>query len=347
MVDSARTGQRDDTRAASRDNGQTTVWSTDGIPLRERFSYWREVVCNAAAGLFGTPTEAPPGVFSARASFRNCGPFRFAVAEANTNYRTARTRREVANTPSDHYAIYLQLSGETVSFRGEEAIQLYAGDIGFCSPQPFRAEHGGRCEIAMVPAAIMERRAPWLRSRPHRKLASNARFAGHLRLHMIEFVDDVAPLGVTETSLLAESLCNLWALAAADGIPSGRLEPELQLEALLAFCRENLHDAELAPQQAADHLGISVRTLHSRFQQIGQTFGHWLLEHRLQGCSNALRDPKQQTLNISEVAYRWGFNDLSYFNKAFRAHFDMTPSEWRNSSKSGSLRERSDMRRWR
>ena len=333
MVDSARAGQCDDTTAASRDNGQTRILSTDGVPLRERFSYWREAVCNATAGLFGTPTEAPPGVFSARAALRSCGPFRFAVAEAKTSYRIARTHRDVANTPSDHYAIYLQLSGETVSFRGEEAIQLYAGDIGFCAPRPYRAVHGGRCAIAMVPRAMMERRAPWLRGRPHRKLASNARFANHLRLHMMEFVDDVAPLGETETSLLADSLCNLWALAAAEGIPSTRLEPELQIEALLAFCRENLHDADLSPQQAADHLGISVRTLHSRFRQIGLTFGHWLLENRLQGCSNALRDPNQQTLNISEVAYWWGFNDLSYFNKAFRAHFDMTPREWRNGPK--------------
>lgn len=333
MVDSAKAGQCDDTTAASRDNGQTRILSTDGVPLRERFSYWREVVCNATAGLFGTPTEAPPGVFSARAAFRSCGPFRFAVAEAKTSYRIARTHRDVANTSSDLYAIYLQLSGETVSFRGEEAIQLNAGDIGFCAPQPYRAVHGGRCAIAMVPRAMMERRAPWLRGRPHRKLASNARFANHLRLHMMEFVDDVAPLGETETSLLADSLCNLWALAAAEGIPSTRLQPELQIEALLAFCRENLHDADLSPQQAADHLGISVRTLHSRFRQIGQTFGHWLLENRLRGCSNALRDPNQQTLNISEVAYWWGFNDLSYFNKAFRAQFDMTPREWRNGPK--------------
>jgi AraC-like DNA-binding protein len=330
MVDGARAGQCDDTTTAARGDGQTRIWSTDQVPLRERFSYWREVVCNATAGLFGTPTEASPGVFSAHVAFRSCGPFRFMVAEAKTNYWVARTHRDVARAPSDYYAIYLQLSGETISFRGEEFIQLHAGDIGFCAPQAYRAEHGGRCAIAMVPGAMIERRAPWLRGRPHRKLASNARFANHLRLHMMEFVDDVAPLGATETSLLAESLCNLWALAAADGIPSRRLEPELQIEALLAFCRENLHDADLSPQQAADHLGISVRTLHSRFRQIGQTFGHWLLENRLRGCGNALRDPNQRTLNISEVAYRWGFNDLSYFNRAFRAHFDMTPGEWRN-----------------
>ena len=33
---------------------------------------------------------------------------------------------------------------------------------------------------------------------------------------------------------------------------------------------------------------------------------------------------------ISEIAYRWGFNDLSHFNKAFRERFGRTPGEWRN-----------------
>jgi AraC-like DNA-binding protein len=98
---------------------------------------------------------------------------------------------------------------------------------------------------------------------------------------------------------------------------------------LLAYCRQHLHDADLTPQRAADHLGISVRTLHSRFRQTGHTFSRWLLDNRLEGCSVALRDPNQRALNISDVAYRWGFNDLSHFNKAFRSRFDTTPGEWR------------------
>jgi len=44
----------------------------------------------------------------------------------------------------------------------------------------------------------------------------------------------------------------------------------------------------------------------------------------------ALRDRNQRDLNISEIAYRWGCNDLSHFNKAFRVRYDQTPREWRN-----------------
>ena len=49
-----------------------------------------------------------------------------------------------------------------------------------------------------------------------------------------------------------------------------------------------------------------------------------------EACRTALRDENQRGFNISDIAYRWGFNDLSHFNKVFRARFDQTPREWRN-----------------
>ncbi len=311
-------------RAAT--GSRVEIWSTELAPARERVVYWRE----GMRLLFGLSAQASPGPdFSARAVVRSSGPFRFLVSET-APCQAARSRRDLSNAGADHYSIYLQLDGRTVSARGEEIIELDAGDIGFCDGRrPFQARFAGRCAVALVPRAMIEQRAPWLRNRPHLKVASNGRFAENLRLHMSELTAENSALSESETSLLADSLCNLVALAAADGIPSRRLQPELQIEALLAFCRQNLHDADLTPQRAADHLGISLRTLHSRFHQIGQTFGHWLLDSRLQGCGAALRDPNQRALNISEVAYRWGFNDLSHFNKAFRAQFGMTPGEWR------------------
>lgn len=314
------------------------VWSTGDGPDDDTVAYWRERVRIATGGLFDISAEAEvDDRFSARAALRRSGPFSFLAAESTAPLPVVRSRRDLDNAPIDSFSIYLQLAGRTVSFRGEESIELEAGDIGFCDARqrlPFRAHYGhgngGRCAIATVPRAMIEQRAPWLHHRPHRKLAAGQRFADHLGRHMTELM--AGPLGATETSLLADSLCNLVALAAAGDLPASRLEPELQMEALFAFCRQHLHDADLSPQDAADHLGISVRTLHQRFRQTGLSFGRWLLEQRLQGCSVALRDPRQRPRNVSQIAYAWGFNDLSYFNRAFRQRFDATPRDWREST---------------
>jgi AraC-like DNA-binding protein len=306
---------------------QVEIWSTDPAGPGERVSSWREQV----GLLFGVSVDAPDeSNFAARAVVRNSSPYRFLVSEL-TALNTVRSRRDLSNSAADHFSIYLQLKGQTVSARGDEIIVLNPGDIGFCDGRrPVRATLGGKCAMAVMPRAMIERRAPWLRNRPHLKLAPDARFSGNLRMHMAELTSCESSLSRAETGLLADSLCNLIALAAAEGMPTKRLQPELQIEALLAYCREHLHDTGLTPQRAADHLGISVRTLHSRFRQIGQTFGRWLLHNRLEGCSVALRDPNQRALNISDVAFRWGFNDLSYFNRAFRSRFDITPGEWRH-----------------
>lgn len=179
----------------------------------------------------------------------------------------------------------------------------------------------------MLPRSLIEARAPWLRRRPLFKLASNSVYVDLTRRHLLQLTADDLTDG--ELSLLTENLCNLLALLDHTDIPINRVQPELQLEALLDFCRRNLHDPALSPDFVATQFGISTRTLHLRFEKLEQTFGRWLLDARLEAASTALRNPGQYTCSISEIAYSCGFNDLSYFNKSFRTRFGVSPSEWR------------------
>jgi len=330
MIESAAAQMRAAETSASA--AHVDIWSTGTVLAREKVSYWRESVCSA---VFGISVETTPEQFSARITARNVGPLRFAISES-TGYQIARNRRDIDARPSDHYSIYLQLGGKTVSSMNDETFTFDANDIGiYDGRQPFRAMHGGRRAIAVMPRTMLERRAPWLTRQPHQKLSANSPFVELARHHLIALTDPDASLTETAMSMLSENLCNLVALASAEKTETDRLQPELQMEAILAFCGQHLHDAELSPQRVADQLGMSVRTLHWRFKQMGQTFGRWVRENRLDGCAVALRDPNQRSFNISQVAYNWGFNDLSHFNKAFRARFDMTPREWRHEPRGG------------
>jgi AraC-like DNA-binding protein len=329
MVDSATATDKQPAEPLASAKAQVDIWSTDGALARERFSYWRDAVTSA---VFGISIEATPEHFSARIRGRTCGPFRFAISES-TGYEITRGRREIESAPADHCSIYLQLSGQTHSQLNGESVTFMPNDMGIYDGRwPFRAAHSGRRAIAVLPRAMIDRRAPWLRRRRPLRLAADAPFVDLARGHLLQLIAADSALSETAINVLTDNLCNLIALATADGIGPSRLPSELQIEALLAFCRQNLHDCELSPQLVATRFGISIRTLHARFRQIGQTFGRWVLDHRLDACAVALRDHNQRDLNISEIAYRWGFNDLSYFNKAFRARFDKKPSEWRNES---------------
>jgi AraC-like DNA-binding protein len=324
LAESANRGLTDHVGIAK---AQVDIWSTDTARARERFSYWRESVCRA---VFNISIEAPPERFSASIASRSFGPMRFATSECS-GYQIVRNRRDIESAPADHYSVYLQVHGQARISQGDNTFTFRPNDIAITDGRlPFHADlsGAGRRAIAVIPRKMIIQRAPWLSS--FRKLSANSPFVDLAGRHLLELTAVGSKLSESATALLSENLCNLLALASAPRLEPTRLRPELQIEALLAFCRQHLHDPELSPRLVAHHLGISVRTLHLRFKQIGQTFGRWVLESRLAACSIALRDHNQHSLNISEIAYRWGFNDLSHFNKVFRARYDQTPREWRN-----------------
>ena len=302
------------------------TWTTDTVNERERFSFWREMICNT---LFSISPEAPGSRFSARLAVRTAGPLRFAMCES-TRYEIIRTQRDIAHAPADLYTVYLQRRGRTVISQCGETIAFHRNDIVLSDcRQPYRASlsDDGCRAVALVPRTMIDWRAPWLRHRPVIKLDSSSPFADLARRHFMHLVSN--DLNEIETNLLTDNLCNLLALASATDIKLDRMRPQLQIQTMIAYCRRNLHNPELSPQLVAAYCGISVRTLHLRFATLGQTFGSWLLETRLEACASALRQPDQQTRNISEIAYIHGFNDLSHFNKSFRARFGMTPREYR------------------
>lgn len=61
-------------------------------------------------------------------------------------------------------------------------------------------------------------------------------------------------------------------------------------------------------------------------QMTGQTFIIFLREYRLNASAEALLTTEDTILSISEQC---GFENLSYFNREFKAHFGMTPREYR------------------
>ena len=108
--------------------------------------------------------------------------------------------------------------------------------------------------------------------------------------------------------------------------------PEVTTEASprLAEIREHLRlhhsDPGLTPTKTAEALQISVRYLHKLMIGSGRSFRQELTRLRLDACRTALADPFYSDETIAEIAYGAGFNDLSQFNRHFRAAFRIPPS---------------------
>jgi len=99
-----------------------------------------------------------------------------------------------------------------------------------------------------------------------------------------------------------------------------------------AFVRNNLRNPALDPDLIARNCGISIRYLHELFRDTNQTLGAWIRDQRLDACRAALID-RSITQSVGEIAYHWGFGDQAQFSRAFKAHYGLSPKEFRDEAR--------------
>ncbi len=99
---------------------------------------------------------------------------------------------------------------------------------------------------------------------------------------------------------------------------------------------ENLASHRLSVAAVAKRQGITPRYVHLLFEAEGTTFSQFVLGRRLVLAHRLLADPRHDGKTITEIAYEAGFGDLSYFNRVFRRHFGITPSDARRDPSEGT-----------
>lgn len=94
------------------------------------------------------------------------------------------------------------------------------------------------------------------------------------------------------------------------------------------FVRANLHRLELDPELIARECGISVRYLHEVFRDTNQTLGQWIRDMRLEAAREDLK-ALGNPMSITEICYRRGFVDQTYFSRLFKQQTGMSPRDYR------------------
>jgi AraC family transcriptional regulator, positive regulator of tynA and feaB len=302
------------------------LWSTGDTEPRLRFSYWRDAVCQAILNVDAERRGSES--FEARISSFAGGMTKVARF-ASQPHRIVRSRGHVRRSGEGGYLVSWQESGRSRIVQGDSSVLLETGDIGIVDVErPFQVDFPNPVSrtLMLIPRRMLEERAPWLRRSLPIKAGGESIFAELAGAHLAQLC--TGSVIHSAADLLVENICNLLALST---IPASfqRETCELPTETLLTFLRRNLHRPELSPPMAAAHLRISVRTLHLRFQRMGTTFGAWVLAERLEACRGALDNGMLNRQSISEIAFDWGFRELSHFSRVFKARYGISPRDYR------------------
>jgi AraC-like DNA-binding protein len=134
-------------------------------------------------------------------------------------------------------------------------------------------------------------------------------------------------------SLVAEQALDLIALAFSSEtsergvtLSSPRSVALLRLKSAV---ESRLRDPEVNPATVAAAAGISVRYANALLSEQDMSLERFIVARRLERCRIALQDPTQVHRTISEIAYGWGFSDMSHFNRRFKGVLGCSPSAYR------------------
>lgn len=133
-----------------------------------------------------------------------------------------------------------------------------------------------------------------------------------LRLRMRRFIE-LAAKGATRTLIDPEPT----------EIKITPLDEKL-MEKAMDYVSDNIDNSDLTVEQLSDYLGMSRVRLYKKIKQLtGKTPIEFIRIIRLKRAAQMLRESQ---LNVSEIAYRTGFNAPKLFSKYFKEEFGILPS---------------------
>tara|TARA_B100000787_G_scaffold129806_1_gene98709 strand:- start:11785 stop:12756 length:972 start_codon:yes stop_codon:yes gene_type:complete len=252
-----------------------------------------------------------------------------------------RRTEDIDKDANDDFLLATQVAGTVLVTEGDVEFTQHPGDLSIMSAaEPYsiiHTQHSHRL-ILHIPAEAYRERI--LAHQQGRKFRPRLMAAGGLATIIHEMLKSLAfeadKLNATEQYTLAESLLEL-----TSAILRSETDQEYELQhaeqsalfrRILEFMEANFMDCELTPKKIADANGISLRYLHSLFQQAGMSVSKSMWERRIKATREDLLDPNMNHMRVSGIAFRRGFNDPAHFSRAFKKRFDVSPSKLRKIS---------------
>lgn len=311
-------------RRAGLTGGQLTKPARQAVPV-ESFADDLRRVC----GQFGVdPGRAAAGRVHGSVTTRMLSRFDTAIVALDAE-RVRRDARMIRADPGEHLFLLIQDQGSCRIEQGGRATELGHGDMFLADstrPSDFVYGAEGSSQISIhLPRDEGVRRFGAIctggiginRDDP----LATAMQAVLWKL-MAEDHAVAAPLGEALMSLLGAYFRCVENRTSLAGRPADRL-----LAAAVQAIEEGAPHPDFDMDHLVDRLGVSRRTLQRRFEALGETVSGRILRARLDlawsRLSSAGPDPRQTS--VAAIAFDAGFNDLSYFYRAFRSRFGSAP----------------------
>ncbi|MER2266255.1 AraC-like ligand-binding domain-containing protein [Methylobacterium oxalidis] len=309
------------------------IFSTDDVHPRDRFDYWmnivrRNIISNDAA---------PACRRSFRAELRagSIGSVNLALAQSSA-VNISHTERHSGQPSDDQLFVFMPLAGtKTLQQSGRHAM-LMPGEFALIDPRlPHEGSFSDASEVLTLifDRHLLESRlgaVQDLTAHPVTPVTAEGQLAsGYLTM----LPSQAGRLSSAAEDLVEVHLLDLVAAALDKAtkrqVSRGSTARSLIRMKLHAAIEARLSDPKLDASVIASAAGVSTRYANAVLADDDTSLGRLIQAKRLERCRQALADPAQQHRSVSEIAYGWGFSDMTHFGRRFKAMYGLLPSEFR------------------
>jgi AraC-like DNA-binding protein len=303
------------------------------VSPRQSFQYWHDWICGTFVNLdCSSPNRE---TFSGSLVVQ---PIASLLLTTMTSDRMElmRSPKRIASGREDCFLIALE--GRTTSALAQDGREgvLRTGDFAIvdsCRPYSVLFSENFKHHVLRIPRREMTQRIGAIDAVTGVTIDGSSGAGKLASLLCRTLAHEADTLPPETTSQVAGSLLDLFAVALGERLSSARVSETAVRNAWFVRIRNHidnhLSDPELSRTTIAVALGVSVRHLADIFGAGGLSVSAYIWERRLHKCCLALRDPAQNGRSISNIAFGWGFNDMSHFSRAFRNRYGVSPKEFR------------------
>lgn len=307
-------------------------FSTADRPVVERGEWWREVICRQYAHVDIT----------SRIDDRFYGETLIVPLDAMQLSKIRSSAISIKKRPNDDspdgqdaYFVAVLLSGQyRLEQAGREAF-LQPGDmVMYDATRNHQIQCPTDCAklIYAIPRTRLKNRFAAVDAYSAIRIPGDQGVAAVTANFLRSYADQAGQLRPQDHACLCDSAFELLTLTLDSIKPMGLARPSSQAFALnrvKAFIEQHLPNPELNTHMVAKGVGLSSRYINKLFAEEDTSLMRYVLNRRLAHCQQDLLDGIGSSSRISDIAFRWGFNDLSHFSRAFKQRFDCSPRDFR------------------
>ena len=309
--------------------GFARQWSTDEVAAPGRLDYWVGAICEAFLEMDCSSRQAR--AFEGRLTSVQAGPLSFNQVEASTQ-DVYRTRAGIARSASHPFYLITQRQTPWHVHQGGHRVGLRPGDAALVdSARLYELHFPESVEVMSIqlPRAWVGQWLTQLEDPAARVAHRDQGWGRALSGLCVQLAHDPMLAADYPAHLLCDQLGAMLA-AAIEPMRSVASPPQRGLfERARRLQQEQLDQAGLTSQRAAEQLGVSVRTLHRAFAAEQTSFALSLRRLRLERAALLLTHARLAHVSVAELGRRCGFADASHFVREFQRHFLATPARWR------------------